>query len=409
MTTPSPVKVLIVNQHGDNRGDEAALDGMLRGLTEQLGDTAFTVVHQFANASAGPAFRSDVTWIPHKISAIEALRLVVYAVLRMLRLRPKFILGRVGKQTIDAYEHADVVISAPGGPYFGDIYINHEFVHWFYVWMAKLHKKPCGLYATSAGPFHKKWANPFRRFTYRCFDAVYVREEISAGHIKKLFGSHHIDVHVTVDAALQVTVAPSERDEQRLIVVSAINWAYKGSSNVADRQRTYDSAIVSAVIELVSDDTARVVFVPQLHGTKHRDTPYLLRLADQLRLRITDLRIDIEVWDEERDMTSQRALFASADFVIAGRYHPAVFALSAGVPQVCIPYEHKATGVLALAELSDVVVPIEQVTEEKLRDVAHYVRQNAASIRERSHAASVRLKSLSAETSRAMAQLVDHQ
>lgn len=379
---------------------------MLRGLTEQLGSVRFTVVHQFANASAGPALRSDVTWIPHKFSAFEALRLVLYVVVRVLRLRPKFLLGPVGKQTIVAYENADLVISAPGGPYFGDIYINHEFVHWFYVWMAKLHKKPIGLYATSAGPFEKKWANPFRRMTYRCFDALYVREEISAQHIKNLFGRRSIDVSVSVDAALQVSVAPSDHDQRRLIVVSAINWAYKGDANVDERRRQYDSAIVSAAIALAGQEPARVIFVPQLHGTRHRDTPYLLHLAGLLRQKIGDLSVEIEVWDEDRDMMSQRSLFASADFVIAGRYHPAVFALSAGVPQVSIPYEHKATGVLALAGLSDVVLPIEDVTEEKLVSLATYVRDNASDIRERSQRAAATLRELSSQTSRAMAELV---
>jgi colanic acid/amylovoran biosynthesis protein len=401
-----PLNVLVVNQHGDNRGDEAALDGMLRGLTEQLGEANFTIVHQFANASTGPALRSDVEWIPHKISALEALRFVLYTAFRVFRLRLRFLLGAVGKQTIDAYENADVVISAPGGPYFGDIYINHEFVHWFYVWLAKLHKKPSALFATSAGPFKKKWANPFRRATYRCFDVLYVREEISAGHIRQLFGSRQIDVRVSVDAALQVAVPPGARDARRLIVVSAINWPYKGDADVEGRQRAYNDAIVHAASTLVAGQSARVVFVPQLHGTRHRDAPYLLSLAQLLREHLGDTSVEIEVFNEEADMLSQRALFASADFVIAGRYHPAVFALSAGVPQVCVPYEHKATGVLALAGLSDVVLPIQDVTVEKLTELARYVLEREQDIRERSQKAATTLRDISAETSIAVAQLV---
>jgi len=73
---------------------------------------------------------------------------------------------------------------------------------------------------------------------------------------------------------------------------------------------------------------------------------------------------------------------------------------------VCIPYEHKATGVLALAGLSDVVLPIEDVTEEKLVSLATYVRDNASDIRERSQRAAATLRELSSHTSRAMAELV---
>jgi len=52
----------------------------------------------------------------------------------------------------------------------------------------------------------------------------------------------------------------------------------------------------------------------------------LSTLAECLRDKTGAVSIDVEVWDEDRDMMSQRSLFASADFVIAGRYHPAVFA-----------------------------------------------------------------------------------
>jgi len=146
--------------------------------------------------------------------------------------------------------------------------------------------------------------------------------------------------------------------------------------------------------------------VPQLHGTAHRDAPYLERLASSIRDAV-DNDVMVSVYDESQEMLSQRALFASADFVVAGRYHPAVFALSAGVPQICIPYEHKATGVLQLAGLSDVVVPIDMVTTQRLVDVARTVREHADDVRERSRAAATRLAELSAQTSRAVIDIMD--
>jgi polysaccharide pyruvyl transferase WcaK-like protein len=188
--------VLVVNQHGDNRGDEAALLAMCSGIEAELGPTQFTVIDQFNNAAAGPMLRPDAQWITLKLPVGEAIRLMAYLALRVFRLRPQFLLGSLGQKTIHAYETADVVVSAPGGPYFGDLYIGHEAVHWLYVWIAKLHRVPAMLYATSAGPFHKKWANPFRRYTYRCFSRLFVREEISAGHIRGLFADRRHGVNI---------------------------------------------------------------------------------------------------------------------------------------------------------------------------------------------------------------------
>jgi polysaccharide pyruvyl transferase WcaK-like protein len=216
-----------VNQHGDNRGDEAALLAMCAGIEAELGPTQFTVIHQFNNAAAGPMLRPDALWITLKLPKFEALRILVYICLRIFGLRLYFLLGSLGKKTIAAYETADVVVSAPGGPYFGDLYIRHEAVHWLYVWLAKLHHVSAVLYATSAGPFQKKWANPFRRYTYRCFSRLFVREEISAEHIRGLFvgRGRNVNIEVSVDSALQVSVAPIDRlpEEDQLIVVSAIH------------------------------------------------------------------------------------------------------------------------------------------------------------------------------------------
>ncbi|MFM8389648.1 MAG: polysaccharide pyruvyl transferase family protein, partial [Actinomycetota bacterium] len=346
----------------------------------------------------------DVKWISLKLSPVEGLRLVVHLLTRI-----SAVLGRVGAATIAAYRSADVVVSAPGGQYFGDIYIGHEPVHWLYVWMARMHRKPAVLFATSAGPFARAWANPFRRFTYRCFDQVIVREEISAAHIRALFGTRrrNVDVRVTVDAALQVSVPPVPRDSAlRRVVVSAIDWKYEGDSSPDARRTNYDSAVSAAVGELCAGAASEVVLVPQLHGTTHRDAPYLERLASLIRHAVGN-DVTVSVFDESRDMLAQRALFASADFVVAGRYHPAVFALSAGVPQVCIPYEHKATGVLQLAGLSDVVVPIAEVTPQRLVDVARFVRERADDMRTRSQAAAVRLAELSSQTSRAVVDAMD--
>ena len=38
--------ILVVNQHGDNRGDEAALRALLASFSEKLPNLRFTIVHQ---------------------------------------------------------------------------------------------------------------------------------------------------------------------------------------------------------------------------------------------------------------------------------------------------------------------------------------------------------------------------
>jgi polysaccharide pyruvyl transferase WcaK-like protein len=397
--------VLVVNQHGDNRGDEAALLAMCSGIEAELGPTQFTVIHQFNNAAAGPMLQPDAQWITLKLPVGEAIRFVVYLTLRIFRLRPQFLLGSLGKKTIHAYETADVVVSAPGGPYFGDLYIGHEAVHWLYVWIAKLHRVPAMLYATSAGPFHKKWANPFRRYTYRCFSRLFVREEISAGHIRGLFAGrrHGVNVEVSIDSALQVAIAPQERQhaDAQLIVVSAIHWPYPNDPSPQLRQKEYDTSVIEAVKIFAESGPTHVVFVPQLYGSMHRDTPYLEALASLLPANIS-----CEVLSDTKSSNEQRALFAAADWVVAGRYHPAVFAVSAAVPVLCIAYEHKATGVLQAAGVPDAVMSIDEVTVEVVQAKARELLAARANLSARLQVAQVALREVSSRTSGAVAELV---
>ncbi len=405
MTKRDKPHVLVVNQHGDNRGDEAALLAMCAGIEAELGPTQFTVIHQFNNAAAGPMLRPDAQWITLKLPKFEAFRILVYICLRIFGLRPHFLLGSLGKKTITAYETADVVVSAPGGPYFGDLYIGHEAVHWLYVWIAKLHRVPSMLYATSAGPFQKKWANPFRRYTYRCFSRLFVREEISAEHIRGLFVGRrrNVNIEVSVDSALQVSVAPIDRlpEEDQLIVVSAIHWPYPNDPSPQLRQKEYDTSVVEAIKVFADGRPTQVVFVPQLYGSIHRDTPYLEGLVRQVP---TDIRC--EVLSDTKTSNEQRAVFAAADWVIAGRYHPAVFAVSAAVPLLCIAYEHKATGVLQTAGVPDAVLSIEEVSVEVVRAKAQELLAGKADLSARLQLAQVALREVSSRTSVAVAEVV---
>jgi polysaccharide pyruvyl transferase WcaK-like protein len=378
---------------------------MCSGIEAELGPTQFTVIHQFNNAAAGPMLQPDAQWITLKLPVGEAIRFVVYLTLRIFRLRPQFLLGPLGKKTIHAYETADVVVSAPGGPYFGDLYIGHEAVHWLYVWIAKLHRVPAMLYATSAGPFHKKWANPFRRYTYRCFSRLFVREEISAGHIRGLFAGrrHGVNVEVSIDSALQVAIAPQERQhaDAQLIVVSAIHWPYPNDPSPQLRQKEYDTSVIEAVKIFAESGPTHVVFVPQLYGSMHRDTPYLETLA-----RLLPANISCEVLSDTKSSNEQRALFAAADWVVAGRYHPAVFAVSAAVPVLCIAYEHKATGVLQAAGVPDAVMSIDEVTVEVVQAKARELLAARANLSARLQVAQVALREVSSRTSGAVAELV---
>ena len=422
-----------MNQHGDNRGDEAALTAMLDGLEQRLGPTRFTVLHQFRDPDTRVEVDHRVEWMSLVIGVVGLCRLGIYVALARLHLHPVFVLDRRGRRIVDAYRRADVVISAPGGPYFGDIYADHEPVHWLYVWLARVERCPTALYATSAGPFEKRWRNPFRRWTYRCFDIVIVREERSARLVRSLMGPH-VEVEVTTDSAFQQRVDPIDRaawmvdgapvGDRFVVVVSAIEYPYPGAADPERRQRTYDHEVVDAVMLAVrrggAGRGAHVAFMPQLHSAR-RDSPYLERLAAELGTALDGTALDetaldggaddaldvtVEVVDESLDCVAQRRRFAAADVVLAGRYHPTVFAISAEVPVLAIPYEHKATGVMEAAGLGRHVIEIGDVEAGVVGAAMDRLLDDRAAVTADLATAAPALARLSATTSARVAALV---
>jgi len=372
--------VLVVNQHGDNRGDEAAMTAMLDGLAERLGGAdrpvRFTVVHQFADPASCVATGHDVTWIPmRRASVITQLRSVGALLLAVVRFPWRWLADAGTVHALEAYADADLVVSAPGGPYFGDLYAGHEPVHWIYAHLAGTNAVPSVLYAPSAGPFRRRWWNQWRRGVFGGFDAVVVREQTSADYVERLMGPEFA-VEVTTDSAFATEVTPVDRSswvgDRPVVVASAIDWAFDGAPRRlrAARRRALADAVVAALVDLahrVADEgrpPLHVAFAPQLRGA-HDDTAYLRRLADAV-IAGAPPGVTTEVFDPDLDATAQRARFAAADLVFAGRYHPAVFAIAAGVPVACVAYQHKAAGVMSAAGLGEFVVEVGDVTTDRL-------------------------------------------
>ncbi len=381
--------VVVVNQHGDNRGDEAAMRAMVRGIGDRVKAPAFTIVHQFADADSEVELDYPVTYLSMRLPVVEYVRLVAFAALHAVRCRLPRVAGKKGREIIRAIGVADLVVSAPGGPYFGDLYADHEMVHWLYVWMARSAQRPLALYAPSCGPFEHRLLNVVRRRGFRWFDSISLREQRSADLLSRLTG---MEATVTTDAALQDLVAPADRRtyanaHERLLVVAARDPGQ-------DQREPHDRSLVAAIDRMCESQPTSVVFLPQLHGRAHRDAPYLAELAGQVAAAART-----RVASDTLDSVAQRSLIATADFVIAGRYHPAVFAISSATPVLVIPYEHKAMGVAEAAGIGPWATWVTDLEPERLAERAHALVQHADEVRAQLEEASVRLQELSSQSS----------
>ena len=344
--------ILIINQHGENRGDEAAMRAMLARFQEELGDVRFTLLYQFRDRNLRLKFAEDVEALPIVLPPTDYLRLGFFSAAKVSRWEPDGVLSPTMRKIVAAYRSADLVVSAPGGPYFGDIYVNHEIVHWWYVWLAARFGKPLFLYAPSAGPFENPTLNVLRRRLYRKFDVLVTREELSRDHLLGLLGPD-TQVHVTADSAIQLSFPPQPRSEyftgershlaeKFLVAVSLNNYRYPGAADPDAQRARYDAAMLDLLHHLAKRRDCHFLFLPQLYGAVHSDVPYLNQMGRQLGESVS-----WELVDPEADSEQQRRLFAMCDLHLASRYHPAIFGHTGYVPGICLYYEHKALGFMS--------------------------------------------------------------
>lgn len=361
---------------------------MVQQVSGRLPGAEITIIHQFADPHSEVPFDVPVEYLPLTLPVLEGIRLAFFAFLEFLGIPGDWVLGRRGRQIVSRYRSARLVISAPGGPYFGDVYADHEIVHWFYVWLARILVRPLFLYAPSVGPFENVLLNPVRRRGFRWFDAVALRDGVSGEYLRSLMG-REFEFEVTADSALQDM--PSD-PEPALEDGSLFRLAVAVRDPGQPLRETYDSAVVAAVEAVCKQQDTEVTFLPQLHGPRHRDQPYLESLASRVRGAKT---VHVESGDDI-DSRDHRRIIAGANLAIAGRYHPAVFSVAATTPVLVIPYEHKSLGVARQAGIEGWVIDHTEARPDNLVPMIEEMMSNLDGIRNglRSHQDEMRRASL---------------
>jgi len=373
------IKILITNSHSNNRGDEAAQRSMIGSLKTLVPDTKFTVL---TASPKGLQLPKDVRVLRFfHLSKRTAPFIILWIILRSLGIRlPTF--DRISElfQTLEEMASANVVISAPGGPYFGELYASHEIQHLLHIYLAKILRKPVMIYGPSIGPFESRWRNIIRKHILNKVEIITVRDHISKQYLDNLNLTRPFS-YLTADSAFQDPIS-LDRDELRNILVSeeiidsqnddvskrllvgitpaGASWNYRNSTNPHKEQERYNKIMAKTIDYLVDRFEGTIVFFPQLYGMSD-DMPLITEI-----IRLVNNQGAVKVISKDLNSEIQQALISQMDLVIGNRYHSVVFALKGGVPAICLAYEHKSIGVMEAVKLDRFVIKISDLTYETL-------------------------------------------
>jgi len=402
-------KILIVNQHGANRGDESALRGMLYGLKKLIPDARFTVLTMtpaidFQHITEAEFF-DTVTLLKKK-----RIKLVYFTLSALLH-RVGFIkLSKLFSKKayfMDFLKAADLVISAPGGPYIGDMYQMWELSCAFQMYVPVLLGKPVMIYGPSQGPFDNEKRNKWRRWLLSRVNVISLRDDYSKVHLENL-GIDTSSVCVTVDSCLQKPVDKSlsrqiikeekiKTDRMLIGVVPLYSIPFLAEAESFDVQK-----IAMKTIELLAKVfDAGFIMIPQTHGT-YRDFPSMQRIASA-----TCLGKRIHVLSDMYDSDQQQSLIGRCDLFVSFRYHPFIFATRQAVPSVCVAYEHKAFGFAKAMNLEEYCLDLFSTTPEEIVQKTQQAWNHKEEFKKHVESCIVRLEELSLKNSRLAADLLN--
>ncbi len=378
--TDNTIKIVITNSHGNNRGDEAAQRSMINSLMMLIPNAEFTVL---TVSPDGLQLQENVR-ILRTFSASRKAGpfIILWTVFRSLGIRlPTFNKKREIFEAIEEMADADVIISAPGGPYFGDLYTSHEIQeHLLHICISKILRKPVMIYGPSMGPFKKRWRNIIRKYILNKVEIITLRDHISKKYLDNLNLTNPL-IYLTTDSAFQ-DIIDMDKDEVESILLrekiknaqskdvnkklligitpAGAEWNYRNSADPHEKQERYNKIIAKTIDYLIDKFDATIVFFPQLYGNSD-DMPLINEI-----IKMVDKKDAVKVLSKRWNSEIQQAIISQTDLVIGNRYHSVIFALKGKIPTVCLAYEHKSVGIMHMVGLDKFVININDLTYENL-------------------------------------------
>jgi len=414
------LKVVMVNcWHDSNKGDAAIILGTLRALSDAA-DCQFTLVssirshsqeereyilrHVHSEFPESVLLSPDLPPVFRSSTGVHLLAAFGHAFLKM-------VLGRaVSSNNVEqAIDTADLIISK-GGQYLSfPKNARLPFLHMLVFAYPMLYALRIGkrgvYYAHSIGPLHSLRLRWLMRFLGNQSEACLLRETFSRDLLRELKVDES-KIDVVADAAWTARIAPEIPEvlarnglqQGNFVAISARDLHVTDHGEATAKQ--YVLSLVAAICWLVEERGLKVALVAHTQGpTPDEDD----RIASH---RIHELLPDkikgmVKVVDDDLSPAEIAALYGSSRLLVGTRFHALVLAMAAGTPVVAIPYfGHKTTGSFHDIGIQDYLIPMGELTPERL--IAKISERLALGNSERDYFAAIaeRMKSEALQTAK---------
>lgn len=363
------MKILVINCHPDNRGDEAAVHAMVDEISAVYPGVEITLAIRGAGTKY-PNMPSNVKMI-HQFMPISSKAKLAHRIAVLTG-------GRVSissneKTLISEISKADIILHAPGGPSIGDTYYSDEPTYLaIYDLLIAMHK-PYMFYAPSMGPFQREERNSWRKKVLEHSEAIVLRDPISEKYVRDFVPDKTISL--TLDSAFQHDV-DIEQNEEKLnqymelkrfldkhekcvgVTITDLLWHPVYSENPAISKNIH--GVFHEFLSSLTKAGYGVVFIPQLYGNGND--------YDLMRTFCCDTNdyFVVTASDDRYDTYFQQYVISKLYAVIGMRYHSNIFSAKMGTPFISVSYEQKMQGFMEKMNLEQYYIPLMELSTDVL-------------------------------------------
>lgn len=342
------MKILMVNQPINNRGDEAAHRSFVRSLNARFPEAQITIA--FLGVSEGSMNQMVVPSPSNRYISVQVQARSTPVAKWALRKGLAGLIARVHpthRRMLELIRDADLVVCAPGGICMGG-FQNWPHLHWLE--LARGLGKKVAYYSRSFGPFPDQTSlnRDFKRISIRLlksFDFLSIRDRKTMGladslglPYEKSIDSAFLD---TPDANLSSELASKIGEGDYIVFVpNELTWHV----DYRHLDKEYLDRLYLGIMTMIKQTmpNSRIVMLPQIYNGNPGDVAYFAKLK---ALSGDD---SVVVLPDSIGSDIQQAIIAKSKMVIGARYHSVVFAINNAVPFVSLSYEHKMSGLLQI-------------------------------------------------------------
>ena len=370
------MRILVINCHSDNRGDEAAVHAMVDEISGAHPEVEIILAIRGAGTKY-PNMPSNVKMIhqfmPISFKAKVAHRIAVLTDGKIsISLNERVLISEISK--------SDIILHAPGGPSIGDTYYSDESTYLaIYDLLIAMHK-PYMFYAPSMGPFQREERNSWRKKILEHSEAIVLRDPISEKYVRSIVPNKKVSS--TLDSAFQHDVN-TEQNQEKLnqyidlkrflekhekcvgVTITDLQWhpVYSKDPAIAKNVRDIFHEFFSSITKIGYG----VVFIPQLYGNAN-DYDLMCKFCCD-----TNDYFIVTANDGRYDAYFQQYLVGQLYAVIGMRYHSNIFSAKMGTPFISISYEQKMKGFMEKMDLVEYCIDLQNLSKDVLKNRFEYL------------------------------------